>query len=77
HSYEMLDTIVTVLLVQVQDNLDIGLAAEAMTAFDKVGAKLRAVVDFAIAHKDERLVFVHHRLRAAACQIDDGEAAMA
>ena len=76
HAVEPLDTARSVILVQVDDHLGVGVRCEAMAALHEIRAQLAVVVDLAVLDDLERAVFVADRL-IARVQVDDRQPAKA
>jgi hypothetical protein len=76
HPVEGRDSLVPALLVEVQDDLAVAPASEAMAALELL-AQLTEVVDLAVEDEPERAVLVRHRLPRGFAQVDDREAAVA
>jgi hypothetical protein len=64
-------------LVQVQQYLRVGFAAEDVALRFELAAQFAVVVDFAVEGDDELAVCALHRLCAALGEVDDGQAAVA
>ena len=62
------------ILVEVQQHFDVAVGAKDVTASDKLLAQLEIVVDLAIAHQHNRIVFIEDGLIAAG-KIDNAETA--
>src|SRR5439155_17408170 len=72
HPVEEIDEVEPVLLVEVRQHLGIAPGSEAVPPSFERGAKRSAVVDLAVAHRDDVARLVAERLGAAR-DVDDGE----
>src|SRR5216683_5442946 len=70
----MFDTIITILLVGVNNCLCITISSKAMPSLLEFFLKLRIIIDFPIEDDDDALIFVENGLMAAS-KVDNGEAA--
>ena len=64
HSPKLTDTFRAKFLVEVNDDLGVGLGPEHMPLGQHSLAQFLEVVDLAIKHNPDRFIFVGHRLRA-------------
>src|SRR5206468_1446476 len=76
HAIEMIENVVTPLLVAVHDHFRVAARLEGVTERFELAAELREVVDFAIENDPHRRLAVRHRLMSAR-QVDDRQPAEA
>src|SRR3546814_2675777 len=62
HAAEMLDAVGAVLLIEMKNHLDVRGRAEPVASGYQFLAKLRAIIDFAVADELDRLILVGKRL---------------
>src|SRR2546427_5305279 len=74
HPAQFLDTVLSVLLVEMDDHLRIGGGRKRMAALLKFPAEVAKVVDLTVKHHPDRGVLVVDRL-ASGLQVDDAQAA--
>src|SRR3546814_10635184 len=72
----MLDAVGAVLLIEMKNHLDVRGRAEPVASGYQFLAKLRAIIDFAIADELDRLILVGKRLCPAG-EIDDAQSTVA
>jgi hypothetical protein len=74
-SVEVVDEILSVLLIEMNDNLGVGMGIEAVSLPLQFGAQFQIVENFTIEDDLDAFVFVVYRL-IASCQIDNAESGM-
>ena len=74
HAVQALDALRPFFFVQVQDHLGIGVGAKAVAPGHKFPAKLGEIIDFAVVHQVDRVIFVGHGHMARGGQVQDGQA---
>src|SRR3546814_7614736 len=72
----MLDAVGAVLLIEMKNHLDVRGRAEPVASGYQFLAKLRAIIDFAVADELDRLILVGKRLCPAG-EIDDAQSTVA
>ena len=72
HAPKMLDTVVSMLLVEVENHLAIAARLEDVPSVTQLIAQLHVVVDLAVRDEDQRVVLVGQRLRTGR-EVDDAQ----
>src|SRR5215469_1949953 len=73
HATQALDALFSILLIKVKDGFGVAFGAVGVAGGDELLAQRGMVVDFAIEHDPERVVFITERLMASR-EIDDAQA---
>src|SRR5712691_8060105 len=76
HAAQVLDTLITVLLIGVNDSLSITTCGKVMTMTLQFFPQLPVVIDFAIEDNHDALIFIKNGLMAAS-QVNNREATYA
>src|SRR5262249_2995921 len=74
HAPQVLDEVGSVLLVEMDNDLGVGIRGEPVSPRLETGPQIPVVVDLAVEHDPDRAVLVGQRLMTAD-QVDDAEAA--